>query len=211
MRRFRDYYGARPGHLLAALAAFVIVGGAFVDWFHASAHTANILVWFAASLVAVEFLLIPLAWVGDRVARTSGGRQRRAPRGAGWAYIRVPALLSGLLLIVFAPVIFRADVDTYRTYTASTPYVYLGRWLIATGLLFACSAVVYLLARVRRRRSDGAATDDHVEEANHPASAPAPRRPLNGHATAGPRPDMAGNGSARCPEVSHEGARRSAP
>lgn len=209
MRRFRDYYGARPGHLLAACAALVIVGGAFVDWFHASAHTANILVWFAAALVAVEFVLIPLAWVGDRVPRAR--RQPRAPRGAGWAYIRVPALLSGLLVIVFAPIIFRADVDTYRTYTGSTPDVYLARWLIATGLLFACSAAIYLLARVRRRRLDGAGTDDQVEEETRSASALTSRRPLNGHATLSPRRDVAGGGGARGPEVFHEGSRRSSP
>jgi hypothetical protein len=67
-------------------------------------------------------------------------------------YLRVPAGLSGLLLLVWFPLILRRSKDVYEASTGLNPNPYLGRWLLATGVLFAGSALAYAL-RLRRDKS----------------------------------------------------------
>jgi hypothetical protein len=154
--RFRAFYGAAPLHLVAIIGCFVIIATAFANWFHTRAHAGNILVWFAGCLLAVEFILIPAAWALDRI--TSGPASRRITRhrrGAGCAYIRVPAMLSGLLLIVFLPLILRLGTPTFHAYTGSTPSIYLARWLETSAALFAISALLYAARHARKPRPPG--------------------------------------------------------
>ena len=68
--------------------------------------------------------------------------------------MRVPALLSALLLIVFAPLIFRADTPV-RGDDRAAPPDYLARWLLATAAMFLVSAFAYALSRRRQRDGDG--------------------------------------------------------
>jgi hypothetical protein len=64
----------------------------------------------------------------------------------------VPALLSGLLALVFAPEILNLD-GHYHSLTGLGEGIYLGRWLAATGLMFALSGVTYAYALRRARRA----------------------------------------------------------
>jgi hypothetical protein len=65
--------------------------------------------------------------------------------------VRVPALLSLLLLIVFLPVIAGLGRTSFHDATGHFQHGYLLRWLIATGVLFAVSGLSY--ARKLSRRS----------------------------------------------------------
>jgi hypothetical protein len=145
--RFRSLYGAGPLHLLALLASLTLAGAAAVRWFDSGSDAFNILVWFGGAIVGHDLVLFPLYALLDRIA---AGRARRTP--PGWVYVRVPALLSGLLLLVFFPLILGLGSGTFHAASGQRPDVYLGRWLLTSGALFACSALVYAV-RARRGAS----------------------------------------------------------
>jgi hypothetical protein len=149
---FRRAYGTTPLHMLALIASFAITAAAVVRWFDASgSDTARILIWFAAAIVAHDLVLLPLYSALDRIARR--GRERGAPRAGAWAqthspawaYVRVPALLSGLVLLVFFPEIFRLGGATVRAASGQGQNVYLVRYLLIVGVLFALSGLIYAL------------------------------------------------------------------
>lgn len=155
MRRVLGHYGRGPLHLLATLASLTIVGAAVAGWFQPGSDARGIVAWFIGCLLAVELVLNPLAWVLDRIALGPPSRRaKRRPDGAGSAYVRVPAMLSGLLLVVFLPLIFRFSDATFQGYTGiAGSDRYLVRWLIATAVMFACSALLYAMSLARTRRS----------------------------------------------------------
>jgi hypothetical protein len=151
LARFRDLYGASPLHLLVLLSSFALAGYAAVAWF--GLGFGAILRWFLIALVGHDLVLVPLYTLLDRIAF---GRERRDLRGIKTAvsvvpYVRVPALLSGLLAIVYAPELLSLDHD-YQALTGLGDGVYLGRWLVATGIMFALSAFTYAVALRRSRR-----------------------------------------------------------
>jgi hypothetical protein len=159
--RIGRFYGAQPLHLLATIASFAIVAAGAAGWFQAGSDPRAILLWALGSVVAFEWILMPLAWLLDRIALGSrpedrSRRPRLGPRNR--AYVRVPALLSALLLIVFAPLIFRADTPDFEATTGIAPPDYLARWLLATAAMFVISAFAYALSL--RRARWGSSTDD---------------------------------------------------
>jgi hypothetical protein len=169
--RWRSLYGASPLHLLALAASLAISGAAVVRWFDAGSDTVNILVWFAGALVGHDLVLLPLYSALDRLAWRSRSRSRAraetgadadaraaagagAPGGnaaaaarAGIAYVRVPALLSGLLALVFFPLMLGLGDSTYHAASARHAHGYLWRWLAICGALFALSALAFALRR----------------------------------------------------------------
>lgn len=157
MSRVRRFYGAQPLHLLATVVALAIVAAGIAGWLQADLDTRGIAIWAVASTLAFEWILLPLAWALDRIALAP-----IAPR-VNRVYIRAPALLSGLLLIVFAPLIFKADTPTFEAITGMSPPDYLIRWLLATAAMFAISGLAYafsLRRSARRQREPGAEHDE---------------------------------------------------
>jgi hypothetical protein len=157
LRRFR---GAQPLRLMATIVSFAIVAAGVAGWFQAGSDPRGILVWVLACAVAFECILFPLAWALDRLAQLgphdpSPGGVVRPPRRAV-AFIRIPGMLSLLLLVVFAPLIFRADTRSFMATTGLAPANYLVRWLLATAAMYGVSAVWYALTL--RRASNGAET-----------------------------------------------------
>ncbi len=158
MTRLRRFYGAQPLHLLATIVSFAIVAAGVAGWFQAGSDPRGILLWLLGSSIAFEVILWPLAWLLDRIAlgsrprdRDPQPRPRFGPRNR--AYVRVPALLSALLLIVFAPLIFQADTPYFQAVTGLQPPDYLARWLLATAAMFVISALACALSLRRRHRS----------------------------------------------------------
>jgi len=166
--RLRRFYGAQPLHLLATVVSFAIVAAGVAGWFQAGSDSRGIIIWALGSVIAFEWILLPLAWVLDRIAlgprtprtpRTPrplgaprpAGASRTLPGPANRAYVRVPALLSALLLIVFAPLIFRAETPDFEATSGIAPPDYLARWLLATAAMFVISAVAYALSLRRSR------------------------------------------------------------
>ncbi len=137
MASFTRVYGGSPLHLLALLASFALAGYAALSWVGLGAR--HILAWFLILLIGHDLVLVPLYTLLDWVALGGERGRARAARAPVSAvpFIRVPALLSGLLALVFAPEILNL-----------TPRgdVYLGRWLAATGVMFALSGFAYAIA-----------------------------------------------------------------
>ena len=148
MRRQLRWYGASPLHLLALLACFGLAGYAAARL--VSSHPVAVAVWFLGAVIGHDLLLMPLYSLADRSVH--GGDQ--APRAQLPAipsinYVRVPAALSGLLLLVWLPLIFRLH-PSYHASTTLSPNPYVWHWLAVTGALFLLSAVMFAL-RLRRR------------------------------------------------------------
>lgn len=133
-----------PFQLVLFIVSFVLAGYAGVrllagDWF-------AVALWFIGSAVLHDLVLVPLYSAVDRAAlRLAGavGRRQWVP------YVRTPALLSALLLLVWFPLISGRMADHYRDAVGLPGDVFLGRWLLVTAALFAVSALVFVV-RLRR-------------------------------------------------------------
>jgi hypothetical protein len=130
---------------LAAYAGVRLLAG---DWF-------GVALWIVGAALLHDLVLLPLYAALDRAVVGGLGA---AGRRAWLPYVRVPAALSGLLLLVWFPLISGMVERRYRSATGMSADVFLGRWLLITAVLFGGSALL-LAVRVRRatkRRSPAA-------------------------------------------------------
>jgi Na+/melibiose symporter-like transporter len=138
----RARYGASPLHVVLHLALFAAF--AWVALQVADAREAqNIVLWFVAAIVLHDLALLPFYSAIDRVGR-------RAVRGPQVNYVRIPAALSAVLLLLFFPPILGRNEDSFARVAGVEPTGYLERWLLVTAGLFAAAAVLYV---VRSRRA----------------------------------------------------------
>ncbi|GGM87064.1 lipoprotein [Dactylosporangium sucinum] len=153
MARFIRWYGANPLHLLALIAAFAVAGYAAVRLF--AVQPVGVAVWLVGAAIAHDLILFPLYALADRSARSVLHRRAadlRTVRSIN--YLRVPTVLSGLLLLVWFPLIFRM-VPGFEAATALSQDVYLGRWLAITAVLYGGAALAFALSVRRTRPADG--------------------------------------------------------
>lgn len=139
----RRRYGAGPLHLVLLAASFALAGYAGVrllsgDWL-------GVTVWFVGAALVHDLLLVPLYAAADLALRRGPGRRRPASVN----YVRVPAFLSGLLLLVWFPLITRPR--RYEPASGLSPDVFLGNWLLTTAALFLLSALWFAVRTLRRR------------------------------------------------------------
>ncbi len=142
----RARYGASPLHLLAHLALLPLCAWALLQVADAR-RAENIERWLVAAVVLHDLLLLPAYSLLDRAAARS--------LGSSINYIRVPAGLSLLLLVVFYGTIAGRGERAFHHASGLTYDGYLSRWLLATSVLFALSGVARA-ARPRRTRGPGA-------------------------------------------------------
>ena len=138
----RRRYGAGPLHLALVLGSFALAGAAALQ-VAPDPLRLRYLAWFVGAVVLHDLVLFPLYALLDRSATAAVGR-------GAVNFVRVPALLSGLLLLLFAPVVLQRGEPAFTAASGLTQDAYLGRWLAVTGVLFAGSALLYA---VRRRRA----------------------------------------------------------
>ncbi len=141
----RRLYGEGPLHLILLAASFCLAGYAGVRLL--DGDTVGVLLWFAGAAVLHDLVLLPVYAGADRALRAALG-----PRTALVNFVRVPAFLSGLLLLIWFPLIARRTERRYEAAAGTTPDVYFGNWLLITGVLFALSAL-WLLVRALRSRT----------------------------------------------------------
>ncbi|MDX2682964.1 hypothetical protein [Streptomyces soliscabiei] len=122
-----------------ALAAYAGVRLLEDDWF-------GVALWIVGAALLHDLVLLPLYASADRVlARGLGAAGHRE-----WTmYVRVPAALSGLLLLVWFPLIAGRVDQRYRSATGGSPDGFLAHWLVITAVLFGGSALLLAL-RLRR-------------------------------------------------------------
>ena len=150
LARFRDLYGSHPLHLLTLVAGFALLGYIVATikpatlW-NPQTWWQSIAVWFAAAIIAHDLVLFPIYALLDRILLSTQRvrARRREPRVPVLNYIRIPAMASGLMLLVFLPGIIEQGAPTYAAATGQTQDPFLGRWLLLTAAMFATSAVVY--------------------------------------------------------------------
>ena len=106
-------------------------------------HPLAVLAWFVGAIVLHDLVLHPLYTGADRAAQ-------RLPFDVN--FVRVPALLSGILLLLFFPLILSRAPALYGSITGVEQPDYLARWLAITAALFAASALVAAGQTLRRRR-----------------------------------------------------------
>ncbi|WP_371680772.1 hypothetical protein [Streptomyces sp. NBC_01276] len=154
---FRHRYGASPLHLLLVLASFALAVYAGIRLLNGD--TLGVAIWFVGAALVHDLLLLPLYSLTDRAAQRllpgphpSGGSTPRPSIN----HLRVPGFISGLLLLVWWPLILQQG-GHYTAYTALPSDGFLTRWLLITAGLFIGSAAAFLIGtwvrlRPRRRR-----------------------------------------------------------
>ena len=152
MPRFRDFYGAHPAHMLVLVACFGLAG--YAVW-HASRGPlpVRMAVFFVAAVIVHDLVAYPTYAAVDRLLATVTARReaqsRTAQRVTVVNHVRVPLVISGLLLLVFGSVIVGGGEATYQRASGLDFAPYLLRWLLITIALFLASALVYLWRRSR--------------------------------------------------------------
>ena len=202
MRRLLRWYGAGPLHLLALLAGFALAGYAALQL--VPSRPLAVAVWFLGAVIGHDLLLMPLYSLADRSALAVIRHRAPGLPAVEWInYARVPAALSGLLLLVWFPLILRLTT-AYQASTTLSPAPYLWHWLAVTGALFLLSAVAFAMRLRHAPRAALAPDGDHQIAAgqDHPAWAPSPegtaRRAGSGD---GPEPAAALDGPGAEPEL----------
>ena len=98
MKRLARWYGANPLHLLALLGCFALAGYASAQ--RVKSHPVAVAVWFLGAVVGHDLLLLPLYSLADTSALAAIRHRARLPAVPWINYLRVPAGLSGLLLLI---------------------------------------------------------------------------------------------------------------
>jgi hypothetical protein len=152
MRGFKSLYGANPLHLLGHIGLFFVAGWS-IDQIAGSHKIINWAAWFLGAALLHDLVLLPLYSLADR--GLEGRRGNEVARGARrrlWInYVRVPAAVAGILLLVYFPVILGKSSRNYRADTGHALTGYTRNWLLITAGLFLASGIVFLARRYRHR------------------------------------------------------------
>jgi hypothetical protein len=154
VKRFRRLYGANPLHLLSVIAMLAFVGYVLVQIFD-GLYPWNLVLWFVGAIVAHDLIAYPLYTTADLIAgrgaaAVSGQADRVVPVAN---FLRVPAIVSGILFVVWFPLILGLSADRYEGATGQSVDPYLPRWLFITAALFGLSALTYAWRLRRARRA----------------------------------------------------------
>jgi hypothetical protein len=153
-RAFAGVYGAKPWHLLSLLGCFAVTGYAVSRLFGDSVALVRITIWFVGAAVVWDLVLGPALAAGDSGLRLVTRRVRGV---SPLNYVRFPALLSLLLLVMWTPLIFQRSEGTYQLKSGLSSDPYLERWAAVAVALFALSGVAFAVAVLRARRRSGSA------------------------------------------------------
>ncbi|MFD4974099.1 hypothetical protein [Streptomyces sp. NPDC058424] len=166
MARFVRWYGSGPLHLLVLIASFAITGYALVRLF--AVRPLEVAIWFVGAAIVHDLILLPLYSVADLSSQAVlRHRAIRMPQPPWINYLRVPAFLSGVLLLVWFPLIFDLAIP-YPDAARLSEGVYLGRWLAITAVVFGVSALAFALRLRRLRRA--ARADEERPAPGHDAA-----------------------------------------
>jgi hypothetical protein len=191
MKRLLGWYGAGPLHLLSLLACFALAGYAAAQLI--PSRPLGVAVWFLGAVIGHDLVLMPLYSLADRSAvAVLRHRAPGLPTVAWINYVRVPAALSGLLLLIWFPLILRLP-GVYHASTTLSAGPYLWHWLAVTGALFLLSAIAFA---VRLRATTEHADSGVGEDQARPAAGEGAEEAVTAH-EAGPAEGDPGEESPR--------------
>lgn len=156
----RRGYAEGPVHLLAQLGAFAVAGYAASRVLVEGGPWLALAVWFLGAVVGHDLVLFPVYAAVDAAGQfrlLHRSRPLPAVAGVPWInHVRVPVALSGLLLLVWFPLILGGRAQAFLDTTGLGTEVYPGRWLGVSGAIALGSVLVYAV-RLRRatRRAAG--------------------------------------------------------
>ena len=141
----RRLYGNGPLHLLGHLALIALAGFALWQMFGADVapRPLNLALWLILGAVVHDIVLLPAYSVLDR------GLRLLPPDVVN--HVRFPLAISGLLLLVWFPLILDRQPGSYVNALGRQPPDFLGRWLAVSAGLLILSALVYALRRAGGR------------------------------------------------------------
>jgi hypothetical protein len=184
LARLRRFYGSHPLHLLTMVAGFALAGYIAFTFkpatlWNPQAWWQSIAVWLAGAIIFHDLALFPLYALADRLLGIATWRRRRRTRGQlrvpARNYVRIPALGSGLTLLMFFPGIIRQGSATYVAATGETQQVFLGRWLLLTAAMFTGSALVYAIRLALARRPISGVDSRATQPTRRPVNIHSPR------------------------------------
>ena len=142
----RRRYGASRWHLVAHVAALAAIAYALVGAFQPrfAPEPLNLALWLIAGALLHDFVLLPAYSAVDAGLRRVPGRAVN--------FVRVPAILSGIALLVYAPRILDRQPQNVINALGEPPPDYLARWALLTAGLFIASALVYAFKAARAAR-----------------------------------------------------------
>lgn len=146
---FKRRYGARPIHLVVHVVGLAIAAYALAQLL-GEKRWVNFAAWFLAAAVLHDLVLLPVYTALDHVLRARLPGRPAEHRVPIVNHVRAPALISGLLLLIYFPLILGPAGPAYFSATGHHPSGYLRNWLLITLALFGGSAAVYAV-RVWRR------------------------------------------------------------
>jgi hypothetical protein len=152
--RWRRRYGAGPLHLLGHLAVLALAAFA-LDQIFSGGDVKQLLVWYVGFAIAHDLVFVPMYTELDRLGRRLLERLPSYPTGDVRLinHLRAPVLISGVLLLVYAPLITgRSDTELIAV-TGHAFHGYLLNWLLVTAVLFIGSGFIYALRVARARAS----------------------------------------------------------
>jgi hypothetical protein len=136
--------------LLIHAAAFAVAAYALAQIVRGGS-VVNFIAWFAGAAVLHDLVLLPLYSLLDRLPRVGRG-PRAAARVALTNHVRAPALISGVLLLVYFPLILGLSGRNYYAASAHHLHAYARNWLLISAALFAGSALLYAVRVQRSKR-----------------------------------------------------------
>ena len=166
----RRHYGAGPFHLAGAVCCLAVAGYAVTRVLGQGGWPA-IFLWFAACIVLHDLIGWPIYTATDRfltryqhrraatMAMAPTGTPSNGPdrRIVPWVnHVRFPVVISGLLLVMFFPLVLRLSNNTYESLVGFNENAYLTNWLVVTAVLCVVSVVLYVarLALAHHRAHD---------------------------------------------------------
>lgn len=153
--RLRAGYGAPWWHPLLLVGCFAVAGWVALR-LAGEATAVRMLIWFVAAVIVHDLVMFPVYAAADRALLTATqaatGNGSRPARLSVVNHVRVPALGSALLFIVYLPGILRLGGGTFTAATGLTQQPYLTRWLLASAVMFAVSGL-WLAVRLHRVQS----------------------------------------------------------
>ncbi len=145
----RRGYGGSALHLLAHGLGFALAAYALAQVFRAGGAV-SFAVWLLGAALLHDLLLLPAYSLADRLLSRAARRVARLPGAVN--YVRVPALLSGLLLLIHFPMIL--GLSEHRYFLASGRHLggtYARNWAFVSVALFAGAAVLYGIRALQTR------------------------------------------------------------